>query len=246
MKRVLVTGGTGFLGRHLVRKILEGTPDVEILTLSRNETNIAMLQTMNVSDRLSSIVGDIRDTEVLESVLQGVDTVVHLASMKHVDLCESCAWEAVTTNVSGTMNLLVLFSGDTLVTVSTSRAVAPVNCYEATKLLMEKLVLEQAGRQDSDARYMVVRIGDVVDPDSCVGGPVKQQGGRGKRGSPAAEYRNGIIYIDAAVALILAVIERGKNGATYTPEVKDPDLGVSIYHRGSKMSRKLPAGVHTT
>ncbi|MDY6834663.1 MAG: SDR family NAD(P)-dependent oxidoreductase [Chloroflexota bacterium] len=244
MKRVLVTGGTGFLGRALVRKILEETPDVEVLTLSRNETNIAMLQTMNVSERLLSVVGDIRDIEVLQSVLDGVDTVVHLASMKHVDLCESCTWEAVTTNVNGTMNLLRLFKGDTLVIVSTSRAVTPVNCHEATKLLMEKLVLEQADRQDRDARYMVVRIGDVVDPDSCIGEPVRRRDGRSKKGETASGYGNGVIYTDAAVALILAVIQRGKNGLTYTPDVTNANLGTSIQRRVLKHTRKPIAGVH--
>ncbi len=75
------------------------------------------------------------------------DTVMHLAAMKHIDLCEMYPLEAITTDVLGTKILLDLFSGDTFIGMSTDKVMEATNCYGATKLLTEKLILDRAKKK---------------------------------------------------------------------------------------------------
>jgi len=125
MDRILVTGASGFLGRHLVTKLLNKYEDAEIITLSRDETLISRLMVGSPNDRLHPIMGDIRDAEAIKYALKDVDVVIHLAAMKHIDLCELYPSEAITTNVMGTLNLLKIFTGDTFIGMSTDKAVEP-------------------------------------------------------------------------------------------------------------------------
>lgn len=84
------------------------------------------------SDKLVPIVGDIRDVNNLKYALRDADTVIHLAAMKHIDLCEMHPVEAITINVIGTKNILDLFSGSTLIGISTDKCVEATTCYGAT------------------------------------------------------------------------------------------------------------------
>ena len=113
MKVILVTGGSGFLGRHLIRKLLDKYPNSEVRAVSRSENAIQRLLIGCHSRRLIPIVGDIRDVNSLKNAVRDADTIVHLAAMKHIDLCEIHPIEAITTNVIGTKNLLDLFNGHT-------------------------------------------------------------------------------------------------------------------------------------
>ena len=85
MDRILVTGASGFLGQHLVTKLLNKYEDAEIITLSRDETLISRLMVGSPNDRLHPIMGDIRDSEIVVYALKDVDVVIHLAAMKHID-----------------------------------------------------------------------------------------------------------------------------------------------------------------
>ena len=73
--RALVTGGTGFIGSHLVDELLEQGYDVRVLR--RNTSNITLLE----NNKLSFVVGDLADTESLERACQQVDVVFHLAAL---------------------------------------------------------------------------------------------------------------------------------------------------------------------
>lgn len=218
MNTVLITGGAGFLGRYLVRGLLKKYSDIEVRALSRHEKDVAEMIVSCHSDRLKPIIGDIREVDTLKYALKGVDTVIHLAAMKHVDFCESYPLEAVTINTIATMNLLNLFAGNTFIGMSTDKAVEATGCYGATKLLLEKLILEQA-RKNAERRYMVVRSGNIFGSSGSVIEKWKQQIRQNNKITIATnlEMTRFFINVNTLVEFIIEVIERGENGKTYIP-----------------------------
>src|SRR4030042_4486165 len=96
-KTYLLTGGTGFLGRHLAKKLLDKG---EVRVLSRSEKAIVeLIWFCGANKNLKGIVGDIRDVSALQYALNGVDVVVHMAAMKHIDICEQFPAAAISTKL---------------------------------------------------------------------------------------------------------------------------------------------------
>jgi dTDP-glucose 4,6-dehydratase len=107
-KRVLVTGGAGFISSNLVRHLLDATPyevvSLDALTYAGNMDNVADVMG---HERLSFVHGDIRDPELVAEVVSDVDVIVNAAAESHVEKSiEEGASEFVTTNVEGTQILL--------------------------------------------------------------------------------------------------------------------------------------------
>jgi UDP-N-acetylglucosamine 4,6-dehydratase/5-epimerase len=140
--------------------------------------------------------------------------------MKRVDLCESECHEAATINVVGTMNVLDAFRGETFILMSTDKAVEPCNCYGATKLVAERMVLERAKKELNGTRYMIIRSGNIMGSTGSVLDTWKDQ----------IEHSNEITVtnldmlrfyttIAGVVKLYVAVLEHGENGKLYfTPQ----------------------------
>jgi dTDP-glucose 4,6-dehydratase len=108
VKRVLVTGGAGFISSNFIRHLLEHTPyhviSLDALTYAGNLENLAELM---AHERLSFVHGDIRDAELVRDVVSHVDVIVNAAAESHVEKSiEEGASEFVTTNVEGTQILL--------------------------------------------------------------------------------------------------------------------------------------------
>jgi len=142
-KRVLVTGGTGSIGREIVKQLLQLGVEV-VRILSRNEYFQYRLQEELPAERTRFLLGDVRDSRRLAKAMEGVDIVFHAAALKHVPLCEYNPFEAVKTNVLGTQNVIdaaMSKNVEKVINVSTDKAVAPLNTMGATKLLAEKLIV---------------------------------------------------------------------------------------------------------
>ncbi|MFC1904252.1 polysaccharide biosynthesis protein [Chloroflexota bacterium] len=220
MKVILVTGGSGFLGRHLVRRLLDKYQDVEIRTISRGETAIRRLLEECRSERLKPVVGDIRDIDSLMYAMRDVDTAVHLAAMKHVDLCEMYPTEAITTDVIGTENLLDVFDGDTFIGMSTDKAIEATSCYGATKLLAERLILDRA-KKEANRRYMVIRAGNMLGSTGSVIERWKQQISQSNEITITnPEMTRFFINVETLVDFIVEAMENGENGNIYIPYQK--------------------------
>ncbi len=220
MNEILVTGGSGFLGRHLNKRLLDKYKNVRIKTISRDENDVAKIMGMCQGDRLTPIIGDIRDSDTLKFALKGVDSVIHLAAMKHIDLCELNSMEAITINVVGTMNLLKLFEGDTFVEMSTDKVVEATGCYGATKLLTEKLIQEKA-RRNSACRYMVVRSGNIFGSSGSVVEKWRQSIRQGNEIIVTNfEMTRFFISVNVLADFTIDVMERGESGNIYIPSHK--------------------------
>jgi len=124
-------------------------------------------------DRLITIVGDVRDKESLLRVFDAfnIEVVYHAAAMKHVVVCESAPIEAVKTNILGTQNLMDLcikYGVDKTITISTDKAVNPVNVMGATKLIAEKITLNADLLAKNDQVFSCVRFGNVANSRGSV------------------------------------------------------------------------------
>ena len=225
MKKVLVTGGSGFVGRKLINELLNRYPDIEVTSMSRNEGVISQLLTECPNKRLKISITDVRDTEAVKEILRDKDTVFHLAAMKRVDLSEVECRLAVTINVLGTMNILDAFHGKTFILMSTDKAVEPVNCYGGTKMLAEKLVMERAAMASNGERFMVVRSGNIVGSTGSVVDIWKKQ--IEKYNEITVTDLEMIRYytsVEGVAKLFFALIDRGENGKVYFTPTGEPQI----------------------
>lgn len=164
-RRVLITGGTGSFGHTLARTLLEGDVD-EIRVLSRDEAKQDLMRHELDDERVRFYVGDVRDFESVERAMREVDYVFHAAALKQVPSCEFFPMEAVKTNVVGSENVVRAAEAagvDSLVCLSTDKAVYPVNAMGMSKAMMEK-VAQSHGLNNPRARTTVscVRYGNVM------------------------------------------------------------------------------------
>ena len=169
-KRVLITGG-GSVGRSLTRRFLSQGADT-VRVLDNDEPRLARLKNEIDDGRCRYLAGDVRDKDRLKRAVENVDTVVHTAAMKHVDICEYNPFESVKTNVVGLQNLIdvsIDSSVERFVFTSSDKAVNPANTMGTTKLLGEKLVTaanKHKGRQG--ILFTSVRFGNVVGSSGSV------------------------------------------------------------------------------
>ena len=175
-KSILITGGTGSLGKALTANILKKWPNVKRLVIfSRDEQKqFQMAQDYPVSKypSIRFFIGDVRDRERLVRAFAGIDYVIHAAAMKHVHIAEYNPDECVKTNVGGAENVIqaALQTGvQNVVALSTDKACAPINLYGATKLTSDKLfVAANNVRGKRDLKFSVVRYGNVMGSNGSV------------------------------------------------------------------------------
>jgi len=175
-KSILITGGTGSLGKELTKTILQKWPDVKRLVIySRDEQKqFQMEQDFPLKEYpcIRYFIGDVRDLERLKRAFIGIDYVIHAAAMKHVHIAEYNPDECVKTNVGGAENVIkaALESNVTkIVALSTDKACAPINLYGATKLTSDKLFIAANNiKGHKNIRFSVVRYGNVMGSNGSV------------------------------------------------------------------------------
>lgn len=149
-REVLVTGGTGTLGREIVKSLLadESKRIKGIRIFSRDEYKQwefrKELENLGLLKNVSFLIGDIRDLDRLEMALRGVHIVFHTAAMKQIPSCNENPLEAVQTNVTGAANIIqaaINMRVERVLNISTDKACYPINLYGATKMVAEKLFL---------------------------------------------------------------------------------------------------------
>ncbi|MGL4452588.1 MAG: SDR family NAD(P)-dependent oxidoreductase [Sarcina sp.] len=168
-KSILIIGGTGTIGKGLIKELIKQNPKV-IRIFSRDEYKQFKIQ--NHSEFISDyhnfrfLIGDVRDYERVDRAMEGIDIVFNLAAMKHVGSCEYNPTEAIKTNVDGMNNVIKAATKHNIECVlftSSDKAINPVNTYGATKMLAEKLV--QAANYSKGkirTKFIAVRFGNVM------------------------------------------------------------------------------------
>ena len=166
---LLITGGTGSFGQAFLRKVISKYPKLKrIVVYSRDEyKQWKMMKEYPQLDfpQIRFFLGDIRDFDRFSRALQGIDTVIHAAALKHVPCAEYNPIEFVKTNVLGTENVIQACLDNnikTVVALSTDKAAAPINLYGATKLCSDKLVIAANNIKGTrNLKFVVVRYGNV-------------------------------------------------------------------------------------
>jgi len=175
-KSILITGGTGSLGKQLTKTILEKYPNVKKLIIYSRDEQKQFLMAQEFSEEkypaIRYFIGDVRDYERVKRAIFEVDFVIHAAAMKHVHIAEYNPDECIKTNVGGAENVIKACLNSTVsrvVALSTDKACAPINLYGATKLTSDKLFIAAnniKGKQD--IKFSVVRYGNVMGSNGSV------------------------------------------------------------------------------
>ena len=226
-RSILVTGGTGSFGKKFIATILERYPDIErIVVYSRDELKqYEMAQWLSPEryPQLRFFIGDVRDKDRLSRAMEGIDTVIHAAALKHVPVCEYNPFEAVKTNIIGAQNVIeaAIDRGITrVVALSTDKAAAPINLYGATKLASDKMfVAANNFRGARDARFSVVRYGNVMGSRGSVIPFFLDKRSSGVLPITDPQMTRFNISLEDGVELVLHALENMWGGEIYVPKI---------------------------
>ena len=226
-KKILITGGSGYLGRALSRRLLkENVHSIRIF--SRNESKqIDMQNEFEDNPKLRFFIGDVRDRERLFRAMEGVNVVFHTAALKHVPVVEYNPFEAIQTNVIGSQNVIDASHHENVercVAISTDKAVSPVNVYGATKLLMEKLFVSANNYVDTikySTKFLATRYGNVLGSSgSVVPKFIQQIKNNQKITITDPKMTRFTITIDDALDFILNSVSESQGSETFIPKLK--------------------------
>ena len=239
-KTILITGGTGSLGKVLVRRLLSGEmgSPKKIIVFSRDEAKQHAMRVdyqnlkcptdeviyNNFRQMLEFRIGDVRDFHSVSSVLADADIVFNAAALKQVPSCEYFPFEAVQTNILGPENIVRAIREhnlpvDTVVGISTDKACKPVNVMGMTKAIQERIFV-QANMECKNTRFICVRYGNVLASRGSViplfheqirsGGPVT---------ITTTDMTRFLLSLDQAVDTIFEAVRHANRGETYIPGV---------------------------
>jgi UDP-N-acetylglucosamine 4,6-dehydratase len=222
---ILITGGTGSLGKALVDHLLNETKARRIIIFSRDELKQHNLRAhFNNNQRLRWFLGDIRDLERLKRAFHGVDFVIHAAALKQVDTGEYNPMEFIKTNVLGSQNVIdaAIDTGvKRVVALSTDKASSPINLYGATKLTADKLFVAANNYSFTyGTTFSVVRYGNVMGSRGSVIPFFKELGMEGKP-LPITDLRmtRFWISIESAVNFVFDSLNMMSGGELYVPRI---------------------------
>ncbi|MBE6068672.1 MAG: polysaccharide biosynthesis protein [Clostridium lundense] len=233
-KNILIIGGTGTIGKGLVKEIIEQNPRV-IRIFSRDEYKQFLMENETRDSSYKNfrfLIGDVRDYDRVERAMNGIDIVFNLAAMKHVPSCEYNPTEAIKTNVEGMQNVIkaaTYHKVEAVVFTSSDKAINPTNSYGATKLLAEKLV--QAANYSKGpikTKFVAVRFGNVMGSRGSVIPLFKNQILENKKITVTDESMTRFMMsLKEAVKLIMAAAEKSFGGEVFVlkmPVIKLKDL----------------------
>ncbi|MBI5468985.1 MAG: UDP-N-acetylglucosamine 4,6-dehydratase (inverting) [Deltaproteobacteria bacterium] len=225
---ILITGGTGSLGKKLTRKILSRYSPKKIIILSRDELKQSEMQQTFTDKCLRFFIGDVRDKERLYRAFDGVDFVVHAAALKQVPAAEYNPFEAIKTNILGAQNVIdvaVDAGVKRVVALSTDKAANPINLYGATKLCSDKLFISGNSYAGSKpTRFSVVRYGNVVGSRGSVIPLFLKLKGTGVLPVTDERMTRFWISLDQGAEFVLMSLSKMKGGEIFVPKI--PSAGI--------------------
>jgi FlaA1/EpsC-like NDP-sugar epimerase len=257
-KRILVTGGTGSMGKKFIRRLLSGeigTPK-QVIILSRDEAKQHVMR-LDYMDRRASTdeviysnfrqtvsfrIGDVRSYTDVCAAMREADVVINAAAMKQVPTCEYFPEQALATNCLGPMNIVQAlrdhdYPVEVVVGISTDKACKPVNAMGMTKALQER-IFTAANITAPRTRFVCVRYGNVLASRGSViplfldqiasGGPVTVT---------VPEMTRFLLSLDTAVDTVFAALRTARAGETLVPRA--PSATVMNIARALVGDRKI-------
>lgn len=232
-REVLITGGTGSLGKELVKQLICDHKPRGIRIFSRDEAKQwgfkRELNSIYTNAPVAFCGGDIRDLQRLQRAMEGVDVCIHAAALKHVPFCELNPLEAVKTNVHGAenvMNAALDCLVEKVMYTNTDKAVKATTLYGATKMVAEKLLIDgnvYAGNRGT--KFSACRYGNVLGSRGSVAHIFKDQAERGIPLSITSKNMTRFwISIPTVAKFILDRLGDMQGGEVFVPKMKS--LGI--------------------
>lgn len=222
-KTILITGGTGSLGKELVSTLFDKFIPKKVIVFSRDEFKQSEMRRTHDYDDLRYFIGDVRDKDRLMLAMKDVDVVIHAAALKQVPALEYNPTEAVKTNIYGTQNVIEACLNRNVgkaIFISTDKAVNPINLYGATKMAAEKLW--NAANSYAVTKFSSVRYGNVIGSRGSVI-PLFQSIEGDTVPVTDPEMTRFWITLEQAVELVLFAYDN-KNIKTFVPKLKSMDM----------------------
>ena len=227
-RRILITGGTGSLGKALIKKLLtSNNKNIErLVVFSRDELKQWDLRNKYPQEefpQLRFFLGDIRDKQRLKQALNSVDTVIHTAALKQVPAAEYNPTEFIKTNIVGSQNLIeACFDSEVqkVIALSTDKACSPINLYGATKLCSDKLFIAANNMTgNKKLKFSIVRYGNVMGSRGSVIPLFIKEAKKGKLPLTDKMMTRFNISLEEGVNLIFSSIEKCEGGEIFVPKI---------------------------
>ncbi len=226
-KSILITGGTGSLGKALVKRILAQWSGItRLVVFSRDEQKqfeMAQAYPEHQFPQMRFFIGDVRDYERLRRAFKDIDYVIHAAAMKHVPIAEYNPMECVKTNINGAENVInAAIDTDVkhVVALSTDKAAAPINLYGATKLASDKLFVAANNiKGNNPIKFSVVRYGNVMGSNGSVIPFFLKKRKEGVLPITVESMTRFNISLDGGVDMILHALSTAWGGEIFVPKI---------------------------
>ncbi len=226
-KSILITGGTGSLGKALTHYIFSKHSDIKKLVIfSRDEQKQFQMAQEYPHDKYPQIrffIGDVRDKDRLIRAFEGIDYVIHAAAMKHVHIAEYNPDECIKTNIGGAENVVdaaLKTNVERVVALSTDKACAPINLYGATKLTSDKLFIAANNiKGERNIKFSVVRYGNVMGSNGSV---IPFFMNKKKEGFLPITDKNMTrfnISLEGGVDMVMHALEHAWGGELFVPKI---------------------------
>ena len=247
-KNILITGGTGSFGRQLVKEVSGLSPNSVVIYSRDEDKQYSMKQDLadeKISKKISFVIGDIRDYERFYSASKNMDIIFHAAALKQVPTVELYPYEAVKTNILGTYNIVraaVARKVKNVISISTDKAVKPVNAMGMTKALQEKIILSDDLQKDS-TRFSCVRYGNVLGSRGSV---IPLWDSKIKKNKPLPvthpDMTRFMLTLSEAIHLVFYALKNAKGGEIFVkkaPATKIVDLA-KVYAENTTGKKDYP------
>lgn len=226
-KSILITGGTGSLGKALTAHIVNKCTGVKrLVILSRDEQKqfeMAQQYPPHLYPQIRFFIGDVRDYDRLRRAFKGINYVIHAAAMKHVPIAEYNPMECVKTNIMGAENIInaaIDTEVERVVALSTDKAAAPINLYGATKLASDKLFVAANNIKGSNPiKFSVVRYGNVMGSNGSVIPFFIKKRKEGKLPITDPNMTRFNISLQGGVDMVMHALESAWGGEIFVPKI---------------------------
>lgn len=222
-RNILIIGGTGSFGHQITSELIKGKAN-QISILSRDEKKQYDMKNEfeDHSDILEFIIGDVRNYSKVYETMKGIDVVYHAAALKQVPNCELHPFEAVKTNIVGAENVrraAIEKNVNTVVAVSTDKAVKPVNAMGMTKAIQEKILLNSNNQKDS-TKFVCVRYGNVIGSRGSVI-PFFKKRIEDNKFLPITSYKmtRFLLRLEEAIDLVFKATIEGETGQLFVKKM---------------------------
>lgn len=227
-KKILIIGGTGSLGKALVRRLSNNN---HLVVVSRDELKQwTMRNDLTAGQSVSFAVCDMRDRQRLEEVVltELPDVIVVAAALKQVDTCERAPSESIKTNITGVQNLVEVVERnldrmsnlESVVMVSTDKACEPTNVYGMSKAIAERIVTSR-GQLHKTPRFVAVRYGNVLESRGSIIPLFRYQA---EHAAAFTLTHDGmtrfVMTLDESIDLIIAAAKHAESGETWLPTIR--------------------------